>query len=164
MIVIQTAANPSIAPEHRYTGYAPLGGNHARAFGVAPAGIIVARVHVDLAEQPRIGYVSVCEPLTVPYALGVLALVKGLVLVGLRVPFAVLVLGESPVRLFPRARVFPDCAHDVAVLCPAALQKKRRECRCAQFTHEFVSFHFESVKPDFRRTGGLIDTQYFCKS
>lgn len=145
MIVIQTAANPSIAPEHRRAGNAPLGGNHARAFGIAPAGIIVARVHVDLAEQPRIGDIPVCDPLTVPYALGVLAPIKGLVLVGLRIPFATLVLGESPVRLFPRARVFPDCAHDVAVLRHAALQKKRCKRRCAQFTHEFVSFHFESV-------------------
>lgn len=107
MIVIQTAANPSIAPEHRRAWYAPLGGNHALAFRIAPAGIIVARVHVDLAEQFRIGDIPVCEPLTVPYALGVLAPINGLVLVGLRIPFAILVLGESPVRFFSTSAGLP---------------------------------------------------------
>ena len=101
MIVIQTAANPSIAPEHRRAWYAPLGGNHALALRTAPARVIVARLDVDLDEQAGIGHVPVCKALTVPYALGVLAPVKGLILVGLRVPFAILVLGESPVRLFP---------------------------------------------------------------
>lgn len=145
MIVIQTAANPSIAPEHRRAWYAPLGGNHALALRTAPARVIVARLDVDLAEQAGIAHVPVCKALTVLHALSVLPLVQRLrVLLG-RVIRAVGILRDAPALLRPDARVLPDCAHDVAVLRPAALQKKRRECRCAQFTHEFVSFHFESV-------------------